>query len=182
MSRHCLTVLLLLQMIESDMEQAFLAGDNTGMVSSSRQIRSSGSITTAAVAASDTGGSCTIKQQQQEQHLLQQQRKASKHVQQPCTPPHHHERYVLTVAAFCCFRCFLLLLLLLLQTATDTQKNTVYVVAKRMSKRCTIEQYAIALAQHFVHTYPRVRRGRGDGGFGLGGGVFVRVSLEWGEG
>lgn len=46
-----------------------------------------------------------------------------------------------------------------LQTATDTQKNTVYVVAKRMSKRCTIEQYAIALAQHFVHTYPRVRGG-----------------------
>jgi hypothetical protein len=42
----------------------------------------------------------------------------------------------------------------------------VYVVAKRMSKRCTIEQYAIALAQHFVHTYPRVRRGRGDGGDG----------------
>lgn len=42
------------------------------------------------------------------------------------------------------------------QTATDTQKNTVYVVAKRMSKRCSIEQYAIALAQHFVHTYPRV--------------------------
>jgi urate oxidase len=64
-------------------------------------------------------------------------------------------------------------------TATDTQKNTVrnaflpmhqasmalpelcsslqvYVVAKRMSKRCTIEQYAIALSQHFVHTYPRV--------------------------
>lgn len=47
--------------------------------------------------------------------------------------------------------------LCVLQTATDTQKNTVYVVAKRMSKRCTIEQYAIALAQHFVHTYPRVR-------------------------
>lgn len=29
-------------------------------------------------------------------------------------------------------------------------------VAKKMSKRCTIEQYATALAQHFVHTYPRV--------------------------
>lgn len=42
-------------------------------------------------------------------------------------------------------------------TATDTQKNTVYVIAKRMQKRCTIEQYATALAQHFVHTYPRVR-------------------------
>lgn len=41
-------------------------------------------------------------------------------------------------------------------TATDTQKNTVYVVAKKMSKRCSIEQYGTALAQHFVHTYPRV--------------------------
>lgn len=41
-------------------------------------------------------------------------------------------------------------------TATDTQKNTVYVIAKRMQKRCTIEQYATALAQHFIHTYPRV--------------------------
>lgn len=45
-------------------------------------------------------------------------------------------------------------------TATDTQKNTVYVVAKRMSKRCTIEQYAIALSQHFVHTYPRVSKAK----------------------
>lgn len=25
-----------------------------------------------------------------------------------------------------------------------------------MSKRCSIEQYGTALAQHFVHTYPRV--------------------------
>lgn len=45
-------------------------------------------------------------------------------------------------------------------TATDTQKNTVYVVAKRMAKRCSIEQYAIALAQHFVHTYPRVSKAK----------------------
>lgn len=69
-------------------------------------------------------------------------------------------------------------------TATDTQKNTVspplaragyrtglltnistcnpqvYVVAQRMSQKCTIEQYAIALAQHFVRTYPLVSRSR----------------------
>jgi hypothetical protein len=51
------------------------------------------------------------------------------------------------------------------QTATDTQKNTVYVVAKRMGTRCSVEQYATALAQHFVHTYPRVR----DGACGAGG-------------
>lgn len=45
-------------------------------------------------------------------------------------------------------------------TATDTQKNTVYVVAKKMSKRCSIEQYGTALAQHFVHTYPRVSKAK----------------------
>jgi len=45
-------------------------------------------------------------------------------------------------------------------TPTDTQKNTVYVVAKRMSKRCSVEQYGIALAQHFVHTYPRVSKAK----------------------
>lgn len=45
-------------------------------------------------------------------------------------------------------------------TATDTQKNTVYVVAKRMAKRCSVEQYAAALAQHFVTTYPRVSRAK----------------------
>eukprot|EP00877_Chromochloris_zofingiensis_P008318 jgi/Chrzof1/373/Cz01g13160.t1 len=45
-------------------------------------------------------------------------------------------------------------------TATDTQKNTVYVVAKRMKKRCTVEQYAVALAQQFVHTYPRVSKAK----------------------
>ncbi|KAG2451510.1 hypothetical protein HYH02_004108 [Chlamydomonas schloesseri] len=45
-------------------------------------------------------------------------------------------------------------------TATDTQKNTVYVVAQRMSQKCTIEQYAIALAQHFVRTYPLVSKAK----------------------
>eukprot|EP00199_Chlamydomonas_sp_CCMP681_P005584 CAMPEP_0119102204 /NCGR_PEP_ID=MMETSP1180-20130426/1031_1 /TAXON_ID=3052 ORGANISM="Chlamydomonas cf sp, Strain CCMP681" /NCGR_SAMPLE_ID=MMETSP1180 /ASSEMBLY_ACC=CAM_ASM_000741 /LENGTH=261 /DNA_ID=CAMNT_0007086447 /DNA_START=94 /DNA_END=879 /DNA_ORIENTATION=- len=43
-------------------------------------------------------------------------------------------------------------------TATDTQKNTVYVVAQRMNKRCTMEEYAIALAQHFVKQYPLVSK------------------------
>lgn len=33
----------------------------------------------------------------------------------------------------------------------------VYVVAQRMSEKSTIEQYAVALAQHFVRTYPLVR-------------------------
>ncbi|KAF8064689.1 uricase [Scenedesmus sp. PABB004] len=45
-------------------------------------------------------------------------------------------------------------------TATDTQKNTVYIIAKRMAKRCSIEQYGTALAQHFVTTYPRVSKAR----------------------
>ncbi|EFJ50531.1 hypothetical protein VOLCADRAFT_73602 [Volvox carteri f. nagariensis] len=45
-------------------------------------------------------------------------------------------------------------------TATDTQKNTVYVVAQRMSQKCTVEQFAIALAQHFVRTYPLVSKAK----------------------
>ncbi|GLI59081.1 hypothetical protein VaNZ11_000768 [Volvox africanus] len=45
-------------------------------------------------------------------------------------------------------------------TATDTQKNTVYVVAQRMSQKCTVEQFAIALAQHFVLTYPLVSKAK----------------------
>lgn len=45
-------------------------------------------------------------------------------------------------------------------TSTDTQKNTVYVVAKRMSERCTVEEYAIALAKHFVDTYPLVSKAK----------------------
>eukprot|EP00798_Chlamydomonas_sp_ICE-L_P014548 gene14548-20589_t len=45
-------------------------------------------------------------------------------------------------------------------TATDTQKNTVYIVAKRMSQRCSVDEYAIALAQHFVKTYPLVTKAK----------------------
>ena len=36
----------------------------------------------------------------------------------------------------------------------------VYIVAKRMAQRSTIEQYGIALAQHFVRTYPLVSHGQ----------------------
>lgn len=45
-------------------------------------------------------------------------------------------------------------------TATDTQKNLVYYVAKRMDKPCTIEEYAIALARYLVAKYPRVSRAK----------------------
>lgn len=45
-------------------------------------------------------------------------------------------------------------------TATDTQKNSVYVVGQRMSQRCSPEQYAIALAQHFVRQYPLVSKAK----------------------
>lgn len=45
-------------------------------------------------------------------------------------------------------------------TATDTQKNTVYFIAKKCSKRCTAEEYAIALARHFVDTYPKVSKAK----------------------
>ena len=37
--------------------------------------------------------------------------------------------------------------------ATDTQKNTVYVVAKRTSA-ATPEQFGLDIAQHFLDTYP----------------------------
>ncbi|KAL6762326.1 hypothetical protein V8C86DRAFT_2520231 [Haematococcus lacustris] len=45
-------------------------------------------------------------------------------------------------------------------TATDTQKNTVYVIAQRMSHRCSCEEYAIALARHFVLHYPLVSKAK----------------------
>jgi urate oxidase len=41
-------------------------------------------------------------------------------------------------------------------TATDTQKNTVYFVAKQLNEACSPEQYAVALARHFVQHYPLV--------------------------
>ena len=34
--------------------------------------------------------------------------------------------------------------------------SQVYYIAKKCSKRCTAEEYAIALARHFVDTYPKV--------------------------
>ena len=45
-------------------------------------------------------------------------------------------------------------------TATDTQKNTVYVVAKRMAAPGSPENYAVALAQHFIATYPLVSKAK----------------------
>jgi urate oxidase len=36
----------------------------------------------------------------------------------------------------------------------------VYVVAKKMADRCTVEEYAIALAKHFVDTYPLVSKAK----------------------
>lgn len=39
---------------------------------------------------------------------------------------------------------------------TDTMKNTVYVVAKR-TDFTSPEEYAVALAQHFVSTYPQIK-------------------------
>lgn len=45
-------------------------------------------------------------------------------------------------------------------TATDTQKNTVYVVGQRMPQKCTPEEFGIALAQHFVNMYPLVTKAK----------------------
>lgn len=41
------------------------------------------------------------------------------------------------------------------QSGTDVAVQ-VYYVAKQCSQRCTPEEYAIALAKHFVTTYPKV--------------------------
>lgn len=45
-------------------------------------------------------------------------------------------------------------------TATDTQKNTVYYMAKKMSEPCAPEVFAVALCSHFVETYPLVLRAK----------------------
>lgn len=45
-------------------------------------------------------------------------------------------------------------------TATDTQKNTVYYVAKRLPPNSSPEDFAIALAKHFVATYPLVSKAK----------------------
>lgn len=45
-------------------------------------------------------------------------------------------------------------------TATDTQKNTVYYVAKQMKEPCSPEEYALALASHFVKEYPLVSKAK----------------------
>uniref|UniRef100_A0A1D2A182 Uricase n=1 Tax=Auxenochlorella protothecoides TaxID=3075 RepID=A0A1D2A182_AUXPR len=45
-------------------------------------------------------------------------------------------------------------------TATDTQKNTVYYVAKQMKKPCGPEEFALAIAKHFVDNYPLVSKAK----------------------
>lgn len=45
-------------------------------------------------------------------------------------------------------------------TATDTQKNTVYYVAKNLPPHSAPEDFAIALAKHFVDTYPLVSKAK----------------------
>jgi urate oxidase len=42
-------------------------------------------------------------------------------------------------------------------TATDTVKNNIYKVAKGQSKPVSADAFAVALAEHFVRTYPLVR-------------------------
>ena len=41
-------------------------------------------------------------------------------------------------------------------TTTDTTKNQCYVVAKAMQKRCSPEEYALALGKQFVDSYPLI--------------------------
>merc|ERR1711907_425144 len=41
-------------------------------------------------------------------------------------------------------------------TATDTQKNMCYFVAKQLDRPCSVEEYAIALGRKFVSEYPLV--------------------------
>eukprot|EP00201_Polytomella_parva_P021528 CAMPEP_0175042350 /NCGR_PEP_ID=MMETSP0052_2-20121109/2510_1 /TAXON_ID=51329 ORGANISM="Polytomella parva, Strain SAG 63-3" /NCGR_SAMPLE_ID=MMETSP0052_2 /ASSEMBLY_ACC=CAM_ASM_000194 /LENGTH=301 /DNA_ID=CAMNT_0016305143 /DNA_START=64 /DNA_END=969 /DNA_ORIENTATION=- len=45
-------------------------------------------------------------------------------------------------------------------TPTDTQKNNVYVVAKRTPQRCSVDEFAVKLAKHFVKTYPLVKKAK----------------------
>ncbi|CAM6084586.1 unnamed protein product [Calypogeia fissa] len=40
--------------------------------------------------------------------------------------------------------------------ATDTMKNTVYVMAKKCTERLTIEEFGVVIGKHFVTTYPEV--------------------------
>eukprot|EP00244_Chara_vulgaris_P010870 TRINITY_DN5135_c0_g3_i2.p1 TRINITY_DN5135_c0_g3~~TRINITY_DN5135_c0_g3_i2.p1 ORF type:complete len:312 (-),score=41.77 TRINITY_DN5135_c0_g3_i2:816-1751(-) len=42
--------------------------------------------------------------------------------------------------------------------ATDSIKNTVYVLAKELKQRVSVEDFGIKLAEHFVKTYPQVSK------------------------
>ncbi|CAD7695053.1 unnamed protein product [Ostreobium quekettii] len=43
-------------------------------------------------------------------------------------------------------------------TATDTQKNTVYYIAKQCDEKCSPEEFAIALAKHLVDKYEKISK------------------------
>lgn len=45
-------------------------------------------------------------------------------------------------------------------TSTDTQRGAVYYVAKKLSERATIEEFAVALGKHFVQTYPLISKAK----------------------
>eukprot|EP01026_Neomeris_dumetosa_P036606 TRINITY_DN2956_c0_g2_i1.p2 TRINITY_DN2956_c0_g2~~TRINITY_DN2956_c0_g2_i1.p2 ORF type:complete len:297 (+),score=19.44 TRINITY_DN2956_c0_g2_i1:236-1126(+) len=45
-------------------------------------------------------------------------------------------------------------------TTTDTQKNTVYYMAKQCNQQCSIEEFAIQLGRHFVQTYSKVSKAK----------------------
>jgi len=45
-------------------------------------------------------------------------------------------------------------------TSTDTQKNTVYYIAKQFKSPCSPEEFAIAVAKHFVDHYPPVTKAK----------------------
>ncbi|GMH32258.1 hypothetical protein BSKO_00092 [Bryopsis sp. KO-2023] len=43
-------------------------------------------------------------------------------------------------------------------TATDTIKNTVYLIAKQMEAPCSPEDFGMAIGQHFIDTYEKVSK------------------------
>lgn len=43
-------------------------------------------------------------------------------------------------------------------TATDTQKNTIYWLAKHCSERCSPEEFAVTVAKHLVTKYEKVSK------------------------
>ena len=64
-------------------------------------------------------------------------------------------------------------------TATDTVKNNIYKVAKGQSKPVSADAFAVALAEHFVRTYPLVRTPRVALARTVGGCPTHRVLWRW---